>query len=98
MCCYEIILNQYSWSIYVLKDAENAIQSMNGQWLGSRPIRTNWATRKPPAPVPKEGSYEMIWLETVSVMNIVSMFSCIIESNHLTSKTFSGDCYIKHGL
>lgn len=23
---------------------------MNGQWLGSRSIRTNWATRKPPAP------------------------------------------------
>lgn len=22
---------------------------MNGQWLGSRSIRTNWATRKPPA-------------------------------------------------
>ncbi|EFN87683.1 Nucleolysin TIAR [Harpegnathos saltator] len=23
---------------------------MNGQWLGGRSIRTNWATRKPPAP------------------------------------------------
>ncbi|CAL8327361.1 nucleolysin TIA-1 isoform X2 [Gadus morhua] len=31
-------------------DAENAIQQMGGQWLGGRPIRTNWATRKPPAP------------------------------------------------
>lgn len=29
-------------------DAENAISFMNGQWLGSRAIRTNWATRKPP--------------------------------------------------
>ncbi len=29
-------------------DAEIAIQHMNGQWLGSRPIRTNWASRKPP--------------------------------------------------
>ncbi|KAI0988961.1 hypothetical protein GJ496_003527 [Pomphorhynchus laevis] len=27
-------------------DAENAISSMNGQWLGTRKIRTNWATRK----------------------------------------------------
>lgn len=27
-------------------DAENAIGTMNGQWLGSRAIRTNWATRK----------------------------------------------------
>ncbi|KAM9393404.1 cytotoxic granule associated RNA binding protein TIA1-like isoform 2-T2 [Pholidichthys leucotaenia] len=31
-------------------DAENAIQHMAGQWLGGRQIRTNWATRKPPAP------------------------------------------------
>ncbi|KAM6965191.1 cytotoxic granule associated RNA binding protein TIA1-like isoform 2-T2 [Aplochiton taeniatus] len=36
-------------------DAENAIQQMGGQWLGGRPIRTNWATRKPPAP---KTSYE----------------------------------------
>lgn len=33
-----------------VQDAENAIQQMNGQWLGGRQIRTNWATRKPPAP------------------------------------------------
>uniref|UniRef100_A0A8C5EB16 RRM domain-containing protein n=1 Tax=Gouania willdenowi TaxID=441366 RepID=A0A8C5EB16_GOUWI len=31
-------------------DAENAIQHEGGQWLGGRQIRTNWATRKPPAP------------------------------------------------
>lgn len=30
------------------QDAESAITNMNGQWLGSRTIRTNWATRKPP--------------------------------------------------
>lgn len=29
-------------------DAEAAIASMNGQWLGTRKIRTNWATRKGP--------------------------------------------------
>jgi len=29
------------------KDATTAIEQMNGQWLGSRSIRTNWATRKP---------------------------------------------------
>jgi nucleolysin TIA-1/TIAR len=32
------------------EEAENAIQSMNGQWIGSRAIRTNWATRKPNPP------------------------------------------------
>lgn len=34
----------------LFQDAENAIQHMGGQWLGGRQIRTNWATRKPPAP------------------------------------------------
>lgn len=34
--------------MFLLQDAENAITTMNGQWLGSRAIRTNWATRKPP--------------------------------------------------
>ncbi|XP_003739762.1 nucleolysin TIAR-like [Galendromus occidentalis] len=29
------------------QDAENAIHTMDGSWLGSRAIRTNWASRKP---------------------------------------------------
>lgn len=33
-----------------VQDAENAISKMAGQWLQGRQIRTNWATRKPPAP------------------------------------------------
>jgi len=41
----------YGFVSFVKKtDAENAIAGMNGQWLGTRAIRTNWATRKPPAP------------------------------------------------
>ncbi|XP_076436961.1 cytotoxic granule associated RNA binding protein TIA1-like isoform X2 [Babylonia areolata] len=51
-------------------DAENAIANMNGQWLGTRPIRTNWATRKPLAPVPKENvkqlSYDEIFNQSSS--------------------------------
>ena len=40
-----------SWLfLFSTQDAENAIAGMNGQWLGTRAIRTNWATRKPPAP------------------------------------------------
>ncbi|XP_055951232.1 nucleolysin TIAR-like isoform X3 [Argiope bruennichi] len=40
----------YGFVSFVKKvEAENAIATMNGQWLGSRAIRTNWATRKPPA-------------------------------------------------
>lgn len=41
----------YAFVSFVKKaEAENAIQSMNGQWIGSRSIRTNWSTRKLPAP------------------------------------------------
>jgi len=41
----------YGFCSFVKKtDAQTAIDTMNGQWLGSRSIRTNWATRKPPAP------------------------------------------------
>jgi len=41
----------YAFVSFVNKsEAEAAIQSMNGQWLGSRSIRTNWSTRKPPPP------------------------------------------------
>jgi nucleolysin TIA-1/TIAR len=40
----------YGFVSFVKKqDAENAISTMSGQWLGSRAIRTNWATRKPPS-------------------------------------------------
>lgn len=45
----------YAFVSFVKKaEAENAISAMNGQWLGSRSIRTNWSTRKPPPP--KEGN------------------------------------------
>lgn len=36
--------------VFYVQDAENAISKMSGQWLQGRQIRTNWATRKPPAP------------------------------------------------
>ena len=41
----------YAFVSFVKKsEAEAAISAMNGQWLGSRSIRTNWSTRKPPPP------------------------------------------------
>lgn len=40
----------------LLQDAETAIAGLNGQWLGNKPIRTNWATRKPTTvPTHREG-------------------------------------------
>lgn len=35
--------------VVFLQEAESAITAMNGQYLGCRSIRTNWATRKPPS-------------------------------------------------
>ena len=49
-------------------EAENAIALMNGQWLGSRSIRTNWATRKPPA---KNDGRNII---VIQIVNISEMF------------------------
>lgn len=49
----------YAFVSFVKKaEAENAIQAMNGQWIGSRSIRTNWSTRKlaPPRESTKSGS------------------------------------------
>lgn len=45
-----LIFNTLNSIFFLLQEAESAIAAMNGQWLGSRSIRTNWATRKPPAP------------------------------------------------
>ncbi|KAG5671118.1 hypothetical protein PVAND_001332 [Polypedilum vanderplanki] len=40
----------YGFVSFVKKsEAESAIAAMNGQFLGCRSIRTNWASRKPPA-------------------------------------------------
>ncbi|KAL8561872.1 hypothetical protein ACOMHN_046996 [Nucella lapillus] len=48
------------------QDAEQAIQSMNGQWLGSRPIRTNWATRRPLTQLTKDGVKQLSYDEVHS--------------------------------
>lgn len=59
----------YAFVSFVKKnDAESAIQAMNGQWLGSRAIRTNWSTRKPLTTtgkgVSKTADYEEIYNKT----------------------------------
>nr|XP_057919867.1 nucleolysin TIAR isoform X2 [Doryrhamphus excisus] len=55
-------------SFYNKLDAENAIVQMGGQWLGGRQIRTNWATRKPPAPKTSQdnGSKQLRFDDVVS--------------------------------
>ncbi|XP_025831662.1 nucleolysin TIAR [Agrilus planipennis] len=87
----------YAFVSFVKKtDAENAIQAMNGQWLGSRSIRTNWSTRKPPppksekAPKGKQPTFEEVY-------NQSSPTNCTVYCGGFTSgltedlmhKTFS---------
>ncbi|KAM8794646.1 cytotoxic granule associated RNA binding protein TIA1 isoform 3-T3 [Eudromia elegans] len=65
-------------------DAENAIQQMGGQWLGGRQIRTNWATRKPPAP---KSTYETNTkqLSYDDVVNQSSPSNCTVYCGGVTS-------------
>ncbi|GFG40603.1 hypothetical protein Cfor_06640, partial [Coptotermes formosanus] len=75
-------------------EAESAIAAMNGQWLGSRSIRTNWATRKPPAPK-NEGNTKPLTFD--EVYNQSSPTNCTVYCGGLTNglteelmqKTFS---------
>ncbi|CAH1965048.1 unnamed protein product [Acanthoscelides obtectus] len=68
---------------------------MNGQWLGSRSIRTNWATRKPPAPKNEVGNGKPLTFD--EVYNQSSPTNCTVYcggiSNGLTEelmqKTFA---------
>jgi len=54
-------------SFHITQEAENAIAAMNGQWIGCRPIRTNWASRKPLAPNQKEGMNDCLLITKRSV-------------------------------
>ncbi|XP_069799026.1 cytotoxic granule associated RNA binding protein TIA1 isoform X2 [Dendropsophus ebraccatus] len=65
-------------------DAENAIAQMGGQWLGGRQIRTNWATRKPPAP---KSTYESNTkqLSYEEVVNQSSPSNCTVYCGGVTS-------------
>jgi len=75
-------------------EAENAIALMNGQWLGSRSIRTNWATRKPPSSRNDANSKPLTFDE---VYNQSSPTNCTVYcggiasglSEELLQKTFS---------
>lgn len=55
----------YGFVSFVNKeDAERSIEQMNGQWLGRRAIRTNWATRKPYQPQQKILTFDEVWSQT----------------------------------
>ncbi|KAK1164709.1 nucleolysin TIAR isoform X1 [Huso huso] len=71
-------------SFYNKLDAENAIVHMGGQWLGGRQIRTNWATRKPPAPKNvQENSSKQLRFE--DVVNQSSPQNCTVYCGGIQS-------------
>ncbi|KYN10837.1 Nucleolysin TIA-1 isoform p40 [Trachymyrmex cornetzi] len=85
----------YGFVSFVKKaEAESAIGNMNGQWLGGRSIRTNWATRKPPAPKSEANAKPLTFDE---VYNQSSPTNCTVYCGGLTNglteelmqKTFS---------
>ncbi|XP_022246327.1 nucleolysin TIAR-like isoform X1 [Limulus polyphemus] len=86
----------YGFVSFVKKaDAEVAISQMNGQWLGTRAIRTNWATRKVSANRSQvDGSSQSITFD--EVYNQSSPTNCTVYcggisqglSDELIHKTF----------
>ncbi|EDV22693.1 uncharacterized protein TRIADDRAFT_28438 [Trichoplax adhaerens] len=80
----------YGFVSYQFKhEAENAMQSMNGAWLGGRNIRTNWATRKPGATTNRQNSdssstkslnYDEIYLQT-------AVYNCTVYVGNLSAGT-----------
>ncbi|XP_076460578.1 nucleolysin TIAR-like [Babylonia areolata] len=57
----------YGFVSFVHKqDAEQAISGMNGQWLGSRPVRTNWATRRSLPAVSKDNGKQLSYDDVYS--------------------------------
>ncbi|XP_055852633.1 nucleolysin TIAR isoform X8 [Episyrphus balteatus] len=73
----------YGFVSFVKKtEAESAITAMNGQWLGSRSIRTNWATRKPPA---SKGDQNIKPLTFDEVYNQSSPSNCTVYCGGVNS-------------
>ncbi|EFA06678.1 nucleolysin TIAR [Tribolium castaneum] len=88
----------YAFVSFVKKaEAENAIQAMNGQWLGSRSIRTNWSTRKPPPPKTEKAAQRAKQPTFDEVYNQSSPTNCTVYCGGFTTgltedlmqKTFS---------
>lgn len=76
----------YAFVSFVKKaEAENAIQAMNGQWLGSRSIRTNWSTRKPPPPRTEKPSQRAKQPTFDEVYNQSSPTNCTVYCGGFTS-------------
>lgn len=75
----------YGFVSFVRKtDAQTAIEQMNGQWLGSRSIRTNWATRKPPQSQAAR-QFDNKQLSFDEVFHLASPLNCTVYCGGLTN-------------
>ena len=66
---------------------------MNGQWLGSRPIRTNWAIRKPALANSKDGKpFETVHRKVVNkcIQQAASLLRTESKLNASTGKHLTG--------
>lgn len=77
----------YGFCSFIKKvDAQTAIEQMNGQFLGSRSIRTNWATRKPPPlgsnPYQKEGGGSSNGGGSAKPLDYDTVFNQASDMNH----------------
>lgn len=88
----------YAFVSFVKKaEAENAIQAMNGQWLGSRSIRTNWSTRKPPQPREQNKSGQKLGRPTYEeVYNQTSPTNTTVYCGGFPPNVISEDLMHKH--
>ncbi|KAJ1672810.1 E3 ubiquitin-protein ligase pub1 [Spiromyces aspiralis] len=64
-------------------DAEQAINTMNGEWLGNRAIRVNWANQK----IPANRSHAHQPLSYEAVLAQTSEFNCTVYVGNLTPYT-----------
>lgn len=83
----------YAFVSFVKKaEAELAITAMNGQWLGSRSIRTNWSTRKPPTTKPETAGAKRAKQPTFDeVYNQSSPTNCTVYCGGFASNSISDE-------
>lgn len=78
----------YGFVSFVNKiDAETAINQMNGQWLNSRKIRTNWAARKVTQPTETSGMINKFKLDYSEVWSRASDTNTTVYCGGITNIT-----------
>ncbi|KAI9208800.1 uncharacterized protein BJ171DRAFT_405830, partial [Polychytrium aggregatum] len=72
-------------------DAEQAIAQMNGEWLGSRPIRVNWANQRTTNPAPTANILTGPSLSYEATLSQASSFNTTVYVGNLAPNTTQQD-------